>query len=138
MKTLWALLLAAAILTVAAGCSLGRPQNMDDLFKDGAEGITAIHMRSGNTGQLSIITGTAEIEALLDIIGDNGLSKSKDQGLRMGYLYSLEIYKGDKVANRLIVGGPRVKINRTYYDLNEEISPQVLDEFFSILEIVEE
>lgn len=124
------IVLLFAVLTLLGGCALHRPRRFTDLYAGDASAITRIVLLNGVNGETHIITGAADIAECFSLLNSLTLTRQQNQSPRGGFLYRLELFKGEQKALEMIFESQSVAVNGVYYDLDTDVRAP-LDAFYA-------
>jgi len=133
-KLLWPVVPVILLICVLVFMQLQYPRKtFDDLLGVDEANITKVLMRSGVTGQGVETADKIKIKELINILDNRYYRKAFNQELRTGYMYYYDFYSGDKVILRITGSGTAVIIKDIKYNVSNEISLVLLDNWFNSL-----
>lgn len=128
------------------GKPLGDVIRFTDVYNKKASDIVKLRIRNGSTGEIRETTDQAKIEEFLKIVNSIEFTKDKDQGLKMGWTYYVDLFESNNDKIWFRIGFTRVYFSRftqlgavkvsPYYGMNnyEEIRKK-LDDYYNSLKV---
>jgi hypothetical protein len=92
--------------------------------------ITKVFMKDGSNGNFIETSDTGKIKELINLLNNRCYKKALDQAPRVGYTYYYNFYSEDRIVMGITGSGDNVVVNRTYYNVNKEISTEALKSWF--------
>lgn len=126
MRPIATIVLALAAAVALTACSAGPAHPLRTLEPSS---VTRAEIRDGTTGELRTITDEDGLHRLTELLGGLAMTRSEDQGARVGYVFSVTLYAGDEVVEQALINPATAVVERVYYDLDTDPTPALRDLF---------
>ena len=126
MRIISTLILVISFLVLSA-CSTEKEETLNKYIN---KDVDKVEILNGENGEQVVITGTNEINKIVQYLESISASPSSNKDLK-GYSYKIDLINKNETVNTITFMGDILKIDNEYYESKNEINTNILKDLMT-------